>query len=293
MKTSPLSLATVALTAVLGSGCSITPYTLDPVTSPEASLTVDQEAITVTRGDVSVTVGPLGHVHGNEMRIGLLVNNNSDEELRVRLHDARVLVNGKTVSLIDQAEIDRLNRMDRTAGALSAATTSLAQSNARMTRDRYEGTPDERRGDVERTALETDMERSLAAQQVFDASLKAMEVRQRLGELYVAELEKANSATWIDTYEVRSMIVQNVQLMDQYLWRDETIPPRSWILRCLFTDPDSVETVLAGQGGRLGVEIDLDGERFAYNFDAVVRSIAEANAEFEKRRARVLSARGK
>ncbi len=291
MKRFPAFLPAAVLAALLGGGCGIPLYTLDAVKPPEAYLTEDQEGVTLARGDLSVTVGPLGHVHGNEMRIGVLVRNNADKALPVRLQDARVLLDGQPVALMDQAEIDRLKRMGRMTAAMSAASTSLAQSNVSMTRDPREGSLGERRGDPEKAALAQGMERSLAAQQLSAAALNATQARNRLGEQYAAELANANSVSWSDTYLLRSSIPQNVGLMDQHLWRDETIPPRSWVLRCLITDPGSVERLLGGKEGRLRVEIQVGGERFAYGFDAVVRSLGEANAEIKTRRARALAAR--
>lgn len=290
--TTMLRFMAAALALGLSGGCGTALYTLDPVAGPEVHLTEDQEAMTLTKGGLSVTVGPLGHLHGHEMRIGVLVRNNADKAVPVRLRDATVLVNGKPVRLMDQAEVDRLKRMDRAAGALSAASTSLAQSNVRNLQDPHRGTPDERRGDVEKTALEQGMQRSLAAQQTQNAALNAMRARDRLGREYAAKLAEANSVAWIDTYEVRSMTAQNIHLIDQHLWRDETLPPRSWVLRCLITDPGSVESILAGQAGRLEVQIELGGERFVYGFDAVARSLSEGNDEMRKRRARVMAVRG-
>lgn len=291
MKSLPLSLGALAFVTALGSGCSATLFTLKPL-NPPGMLTEDRVAVTLAKSDLSVTVGPLAHLQNKYMSFAMLVRNNSDRELAIRLQDAKVLINGKPVALLSQAWFDRQKRMARWTGALSAASGSLAQSNVLSTRDRYAGTANERRGDVGKTALGQQMERTLAAQQLFQASLNAGQVQSQLGQEYAAELAKASSVAWDDTYELRTAIVGSVPLWDQYRWRDETVPPRSWLLRCLFTDPDSAEALLGEQGGRVGVEIELGEKRFVYSFDTVLlRSYSEVSEELARARARAMAVR--
>ena len=293
----PLSLATLALFVMLGSGCGGMLFTLQPL-NPPGVLTEDRVAVTLAKGDLSVTVGPLAHVQNKYMSFAVLVRNDSDRALPVRIQDARVLVNGGPVAMLDEAFYEKQRRMARWAGALGAASSSLASSNALNAQDPYAGTSDERRGNVQSTALSQQMERSLAAQQLFQASLNADQAlsaqRKELGEQYAAELAKASSVAWNDTYELRSSIPSSVQLWEQYRWRDETVPPRSWLLRGLFTEPDSAEALLGEKGGRITVEIDLGGERFTYAFDTVLlRSYGEVSAAIKDAQAHATAMRQK